>query len=71
MDNNTVAVKREWITVVLDVIRFFFQHSTFEYDGMNRKARVKYHEPNGWNVSVGTSFDPDVRIDEQREVLEP
>ena len=48
MDNNkAVAVKREWVEVALNIIRFFFQHSTFEYDGMNRKARVKYHGPNG------------------------
>jgi hypothetical protein len=37
MDNNkAVAVKREWVEVALNIIRFFFQHSTFEYDGMNR-----------------------------------
>ena len=70
MNNNAVAVKREWVTVVLDVIRFFFQHSTFEYDGMNRRARVKYHGPNGWNISVGTSFDPDARIEDETGVLE-
>ena len=71
MDNNkAVAVKREWVEVALNIIRFFFQHSTFEYDGMNRKARVKYHGPNGWNVSVDTSFNLEERIDGQAEVLE-
>ena len=60
--------KREVIT--MNIIRFFFQHSTFEYDGMNRKARVKYHGPNGWNVSVDTSFNLEERIDGQAEVLE-
>ena len=35
MDNNkAVAVKREWVEVALNIIRFFFQHSTFEYDGI-------------------------------------
>ena len=71
MDNNkAVAVKREWVEVALNIIRFSFQHSTFEYDGMNRKARVKYHGPNGWNVSVDTSFNLEERIDGQAEVLE-
>ncbi len=48
----------------------FFHHSTFEYDGIHRKARVKYHGPNGWNVSVDTSFSLNNQIDEQTDVLE-
>ena len=73
MDNNNrnaVVVRREWVEVALDIIRFFFQHSTVEFDGMSRKAKVKYHGPNGWNVSVNTSFDPGIQFGEEKEVLE-
>ena len=73
MDNNNrnaVVVRREWVEVALDIIRFFFQHSTVEFDGMNRKAKVKYHGPNGWNLSVDTSFDPSLQLGEGTEVMD-
>lgn len=71
MDNrNAVYVRQEWIEVALDIIRFFFQHSTVEFDGMNRKVKVKYHGPNGWKLSVDTSYDQSVLIDAGKEVLD-
>ena len=71
MDNkNAVVVKREWVEVALDIIRFFFQHSTVEFDGISRKAKIKYHGPNGWNLSVDTSFDPSSQLRDGSEVLE-
>lgn len=73
MDNNNrnaVVVRREWVEVALDIIRFFFQHSTVEFDGMSQKAKVKYHGPNGWNLSVDTSFDPSIQLGEGTEVMD-
>lgn len=73
MDNNhknAVIVRREWVEMALDIIRFFFQHSTVEFDGMSRKAKVQYHGPNGWHVSVDTSFDPGILLDEGTEVMD-
>ena len=64
MDNkNSVVVRREWVQVALDIIRFFFQHSTIEIDGTSRKARVNYHGPNGWNVSIDSSLTPGLQLD--------
>ena len=60
--NKTVVVKREWIEVAFDIFRFFLQHSTVEYDGMNKKARVKYNGPNGWNVCFDASFSPEIQM---------
>lgn len=71
MDNkNAVVVRREWLEVALDIIRFFFQYSMVEFDGLTRKAKVKYHGPNGWNLSVDTSFDPGVQLGDETEVLD-
>ena len=70
MDNrNAVVIRREWMEVALDIIRFFLQHSTVEFDGKARKAKVKYHGPNGWNLSVDTSFDSCVQLGDVTEVL--
>lgn len=68
-DRNAVVVKREWVEAALDIIRFFFLHSTVEFDGMSRKAKVKYHGPNGWNLSVDTSFDPSPLLGEGTEMM--
>lgn len=65
-----VVVRHEWVEVALDIIRFFFQHSTVEFDGMSRKAKIKYHGPNGWNLSVNTSFDPGSQFEDGLEMLE-
>ncbi len=71
MDNrNAVVVKHEWVEVALDIIRFFFQHSTVEFDGITRKAKINYHGPNGWNISLNTSFDPSNQLDDGTEVLD-
>ena len=69
-NKNAVVVRSEWVEVALDIIRFFFQHSTVEFDGMSRKAKIKYHEPNGWNLSVNTSFDPVSQLGDGSEILE-
>ena len=56
-ENTTVVVRHEWLNAVLDIIHFFLQHSNIEYDGARRIAKVKYNGPNGWKVSLDTSFD--------------
>ena len=71
MDNrNSVVVRHEWVEIALNIIRFFFQHSTVEFDGKTRKVRVKYYGPNGWNLSVDTSCDPGVLLGDGTEVLD-
>ena len=52
--SNAVKVKREWADYVLQVVRFFVQHSTIEVDGMERKISVKYHGSNGYVLSFDT-----------------
>ena len=71
MENKrSVVVRHEWVEVALDIIRFFFQHSTVEVDGMSRKVRVKYHGPKGWKLSFDTSFEPGAQLGDGSEVLE-
>lgn len=70
MDNSkAVVIKNEWIEGAMSIIRFFFQHSTIELDGEGRKAKVHYHGPSGWKVSIDTSFDPNIQLNEQMEML--
>ena len=68
--NNEAVVRREWMNAVVDIIRFFFQHSTVEFDGPERKARVRYFGPKGWNVSVETTLDRNARLGEGMEARE-
>ncbi len=70
MNENTVVVRREWLNTVLDIIHFFLQHSSIEYDGARRTAKVKYNGPSGWKVSLDTSFAPAFEEAEIREVEE-
>ena len=71
MDNkNAVVVRRDWVEVALNIIRFFFQHSMVEIDGINRKAKIKYHGPNGWTLSLDTSFDPGSQFGDGSEGLD-
>ena len=70
MDSKNSVVSREWMEIVLDIIRFFFQHSIVEFDGMSRKVKVRYHGPKGWNISVDTSFDPNIQLGEGSEVFD-
>ncbi len=69
-NKNAVVVRSEWVEVALDIIRFFFQHSTVEFDGMSRKAKIKYHGPNGWNLSIDTSFDQVSQLGNGSKILE-
>lgn len=57
MEKNSVAVRREQGSIIVDVIRFLLQHSCIEYDGPKHTVRLKYSGPNGWNVMLNTSFD--------------
>ncbi len=70
MNENTVVVRHEWMDTVLDIIHFFLRHSSIEYDGAKQTARVKYNGPNGWKVSLDTSFDPGFEEAEYLEVEE-
>ena len=59
---HEVVVRKEWVEVALGIVRFFLNHSTIEFDGKTQKAKVRYHGPNGWNVSVDTSYDSKLQI---------
>ena len=70
MNENTVVVKHEWLDTVLDIIQFFLRHSSIEYDGEKRTAKVQYNGPNGWKVSLNTSFAPAIEDAEMMEIEE-
>lgn len=70
MNENTLVVRHEWLNTLLDIIHFFLRHSRIEYDGARRMAKVTYNGPNGWKVSLATSFAPDVEVPEYEEVEE-
>ena len=63
-NTTTITVKREWVEVTINIIRFFLQHSTIEYDGMSQKAKVRYLGPSGWSIAVDASFDSIACLDE-------
>ncbi|SFO17406.1 hypothetical protein SAMN05216351_10435 [Pseudobutyrivibrio sp. JW11] len=54
---NSVVVKREWTDIVIEVVRFFIQHSTIEISGEERKVSVKYNGPNGYKLSLDAKAD--------------
>ena len=66
---KTVVIRREWAELAIDIIRFFIQHSTIEFDGANRKALVKYRGPQGWSVSISTSYASESHTVGRTEVL--
>ncbi|NCD04142.1 MAG: hypothetical protein EOM00_14350 [Clostridia bacterium] len=55
---QSVPIRKEWALSLLDILRFFLQHSVIEYDGTNRMAKVNYNGPSGWKFSLNTSFQP-------------
>lgn len=68
--NTTVVVRHEWLNMVIDIVRFFLCHSSIEYDGANRAAKVKYNGPSGWKFSLDASFDPSFMESAYQEVEE-
>lgn len=69
MNENAIVVRCEWLNTVLDIIHFFLQHSTIEYDGKKHTAKVKYHGPSGWKVSLDTTFGATIENTEFQEVV--
>lgn len=66
-NEHEVVVRKEWVEVALEIVRFFLHHSTIEFDGKAQKAKVRYQGPKGWNVSVDTSFSPEFQICNKEE----
>ena len=64
-----VLIKKEWALSLLDILRFFLQHSVIEYDGNSRMAKVNYNGPSGWKFSLNTSFQPviDAQVEDDIE----
>lgn len=67
MDRNTNE-HTDWLTAVGNAISFFLQHTSLEYDGNTRTARVNYHGPNGWKFTVNTSFNPVIEAEEVKKI---
>lgn len=59
---DNVPVKKEWGLAILDVFRFFLQHTNIEIDGANQTARVNYNGPNGWKFSIDTAHQPMIDV---------
>lgn len=67
---HPVPIKKEWALSLLDILRFFLQHSVIEYDGTSRVVKVKYNGPSGWKFSLDKSFQPTIEtnvIDDETE----
>ncbi len=41
MKKNSVVVRREQASIIVDVIRFLLQHSCIEYDGPKTHGKAK------------------------------
>lgn len=60
--NNNVTTKKEWSLVILDIFRFFLQHTNIEFDGYSKTVKVKYDGPNGWKFSIDTAYQPVIDV---------
>ncbi|MDY5113720.1 MAG: hypothetical protein SPE66_08405 [Bilifractor sp.] len=66
--NRNTNVRPEWLNAVGNAIFFFLQHTSLEYDGNTRTAKVNYHGPNGWKFSMNTSFNPVIEAENVNEI---
>lgn len=63
-NQSTIEVKKEWIDVVIDAIRFFAQHSSIVINGEEKKVSIKYKGPSGYKMSF------DAIVTDRQNVIE-
>ena len=54
--NTPTVINKDFCSIIMETLRFFLKHSTIEYDGTKKVARINYSGPKGWNLSFESSF---------------
>ncbi len=44
-------------TAIINILEFFILHSTILIDGDSKTANVTYNGPNGWKISINSTFE--------------
>ena len=60
-NKEIVVVNKDTKNTIVNIFKFFMEHINIELDGETKVARIKYSGPNGWKVSLQSSYEK--RID--------
>ncbi|MGN1343666.1 MAG: hypothetical protein ACI4U3_03750 [Traorella sp.] len=56
------TVNKETSSILINIFKFFMEHTNIEFDGEKKIAKVKYSGPNGWKFSFQSSFEKPLEI---------
>lgn len=63
MKNREIStINKETSSILINIFKFFMEHTNIEFDGKNKIAKVKYSGPNGWKFSFQSSYDKPIDI---------